>query len=126
MYVGVLWVIAIFILMIALVLNSTDAAPVLYIITLATFLFAFIVTAAISIAGERVLVKDCQLYTASETTQNSDRVFYVADEETDTIEDVEWSDITSVHRNSETEHVEIYEKRLLCFKSETEYIVYLK
>ena len=126
MYIGVLWVIAIFILMVALVLNSTDAAPVLYIITLATFLFAFIVTAAVSIVGKRVLVKDCPLYTASETTQNSDRIFYVADEETDAIEGIEWSDITSVQRNNDKEHVEIYEKRLLCFKSETEYIVYLK
>lgn len=126
MYVGVLWVIAIFALMVALVVNTTDTAPVLFIITLATFLVAFIATALVSIAGKRVLVKDCQLYTASETVQNSDRVFYVADEETDAIEDIEWSDITSVHRNSDTEHVEIYEERLLCFKGETEYIVYLK
>ena len=120
MHVGMLWVAAMVILLIALIFQETKAAPVLFVTMMSAFLFATVVTAATSIAGERVLVKDSQLY-----TQNGDRLFYVANEETGATSSVRWSDIDTVNEDSDVEHMMIYEKHLLCFSSGPEYVVYL-
>ena len=120
MHVGMLWMAAMVVLLIALIFQETRAAPVLFVMMISAFLFAIVITAATSIVGERVLVKDCQLY-----TQNGDRLVYVANEETGATASVRWSDIDTVHEDSDTEHMMIYEKHLLCFSSGPEYVVYL-
>lgn len=120
MHVGMLWMAAMVILLIALIFQETKAAPALFIMMMSAFLLATVITSATSIAGERVLVKDCQLY-----TQNGDRLFYVANKETGATASVRWSDIDTVHEGSGMEHMMIYEKRLLCFRSGPEYVVYL-
>lgn len=120
MHVGMLWMAAMVVLLIALIFQETKAAPALFITMMSAFLFAIVITVATSIVGERVLVKDCQLY-----TQNGDRLVYVANEETGATASVRWLDVDTVHEDSDTEHVMIYEKRLLCFRGGPEYVVCL-